>query len=118
VAITRQPRSSVGLRPVEVALGVVRRAGFDDQTSVRLVRTFVSFIIGSMLHEAGTKELDQRPSASDVEALAAALGQAHFTNVPAVLPMLVEHDHDTDFEFGLELLIGAMQSLRTGHGAQ
>ncbi|MGI8814102.1 MAG: TetR/AcrR family transcriptional regulator [Pseudonocardia sp.] len=76
VVITRQPSGSVGLRPVELALGAVRRAGFDDETSVRLVRTFVSFIIGSILHEA------------------------------------VGHDHEGDFEFGLELLIGAMQSLR------
>jgi AcrR family transcriptional regulator len=113
LVITRQPRSSVGLRPVELALGVVRGAGFDDQTSVRLVRTFVSFIMGSMLHEAGLKELDERPPSVDLDAVAGELEETH-ANVRAVLPMLVQHDHDTDFEFGLALLIGAMQGLRDG----
>ncbi len=114
VVITRQPRGPVGLRPVELALGVVRRAGFDDPTSVRLVRTFVSFILGSMLHESGVnaaRMTKANPGPDDLEAFAAGLGDVH-PNVRAVLPLLVEHDHTRDFEFGLELLIGAMQALR------
>lgn len=125
VVITRQPRSSVGLRPVELALGVVRRAGFDDPTSVRLVRTFVSFILGSMLHEAGINAASisaasisaaGRPAPDDLEAFGASLDEVS-PNVRAVLPLLVEHDHTGDFEFGLELLIGAMQVLRAGPDA-
>lgn len=135
LVITRQPRSNVGLRPVELALGVVRRAGFDDQTSVRLVRTVVSFVIGSLMHEAGVDQLaaqpspserpnpserpsasdrpspSEQPSAHDLGAFAASLDEVHYAQVRAVLPMLIEHDHDADFEFGLELLIGAMQTL-------
>ncbi|MGQ0483329.1 MAG: TetR/AcrR family transcriptional regulator [Pseudonocardia sp.] len=147
VAINREPRGSVGLRPVERALAAVRLAGFDDQTSVRLMRTFVAFILGSMLREAGAGELRERPAAEGSAegtrssagqaadttaaddtgddtagddtagddtaadtALAVALRAGHFPHVSAVLPMLVEHDHDADFEFGLELLIGAMRA--------
>jgi len=115
LVITRQPRSTVGLRPVELALGVVRRAGFDDQTAVRLVRTTVSFVIGSLMHEAGVDQLAEQPSGPDLAAFAASLDEAHYAQVRAVLPMLVQHDHDADFEFGLELLVGAMQTLWTNH---
>lgn len=111
LVITRQPRSTVGLRPVELALGVVRRAGFDDQTSVRLVRTVVSFVIGSLMHEAGVDQLAAQPSEPDLAAFAATLDEEHYAQVRAVLPMLVQHDHDAEFEFGLEMLVGAMQTL-------
>jgi AcrR family transcriptional regulator len=111
LVITRQPRSTVGLRPVELALGVVRRAGFDDQTSVRLVRTVVSFVIGSLMHEAGVDQLAAQPSATDLAAFASTLDETHYSQVRAVLPMLVQHDHDAEFEFGLEMLVGAMQTL-------
>jgi hypothetical protein len=47
----------------------------------------------------------------DKATLVAALEQAEYTNVRDLLPVLAEHDHDGDFEFGLELLIGAMESL-------
>ena len=116
LVITRQPRSTVGLRPVELALGVVRRAGFDDQTSVRLVRTVVSFVIGSLMHEAGVDQLAEQPSAPDLAAFATSLDEAHYAQVRAVLPMLIQHDHDAEFEFGLELLIGAMQTLWNNRG--
>jgi Tetracyclin repressor-like, C-terminal domain len=72
----------------------------------------VGFILGSLIHqvsvaEAGTAGLD----AVDKATLVAALEQAEYTNVRDLLPVLAEHDHDGDFEFGLELLIGAMESL-------
>src|SRR5205085_4119441 len=108
VVITRQPSSSVGLLPVELALAAVRKAGFDDRVAVRLVRTFVSFILGHLMHQASVAE---RPEPEDYAELVAALERAHYMNVRDLLPMLAEHDHDSDFEFGLELLIGAMEAL-------
>lgn len=113
VVITRQPRSSVGLHAVEIALAAVRTAGFEDRTAVRLVRTFVSYVLGSLMHEASVAE---RPEPSDIAALTAALDRAHYVHVRDLIGILAEHDHDGDFEFGLELLIGAMEALpRSGH---
>lgn len=108
VVITRQPRSSVGLLPVELALAAVRQAGFDDRVAVRLVRTFVSFILGHLVHQASVA---QRTEPEGRAELIDALERAHYTNVRDLLPMLSEHDHHGDFEFGLELLIGAMEAL-------
>jgi AcrR family transcriptional regulator len=105
LVITRQPRSSVGLHPVDIALGAVRQAGFDGRVAVRLVRTFVSFVLGSLMHEAGSSD----PAIPGE--LRAALDEARYSHVLALLPELSQHDHDGDFEFGLELLISAMEAL-------
>ena len=107
VVITRQPRSAVGLRPVEVALAAARKAGFDGEMAVRLVRTFVSFVLGSLVNEVGVADAGE----VDVSDLAAALDRAGLTNVRDLLPVLTRHDHQRDFEFGVELLISAMAAL-------
>lgn len=112
---TRQPRSTVGLRAVEIALAAVRTAGFEDRTAVRLVRTFVAFVLGSLVHQVGVAEagaagLDPAEGAE----LVRAIEEAGYRHVRDLLPVLTEHDHDGDFEFGLELLIGAMEALRRG----
>jgi AcrR family transcriptional regulator len=111
LVITRQPRSSVGMRPTELVLAAVRRAGFDDRTSVLLVRTFVSFVLGSMMREAGTAEMPAPSKTETLLRLRESLVDAHLTNVMELLPLIAEHDHDQDFEFGLELLISAMAAL-------
>ncbi|HEY2207419.1 MAG TPA: TetR/AcrR family transcriptional regulator [Pseudonocardia sp.] len=108
VVITRQPRSGIGLHPVDIALGATRRAGFDGRVAVRLVRTFVSFVLGSLMHEAGA---DAGEAASYQAALADSLDRDRFTHVVALLPELTELDPDGDFEFGLELLITAMEAM-------
>ncbi|GAA5169865.1 TetR/AcrR family transcriptional regulator C-terminal domain-containing protein [Pseudonocardia eucalypti] len=106
LVITRQPKSSVGLQSMEMALAAVRTAGFDDRTAVQLVRTFVAFVLGSLINEVSVKERGAPPAE-----FASELERAHYTNVRAVLPILMVHDHDSDFEFGLELLISAMAAL-------
>ena len=118
VVITRQPRTTVGLRPVEIALAAVRQAGFDGQVAVRLVRTVVSFVLGSLVNEVGVAEAaGAGVGAVDKAELAEALTRAGYTNVRDLLPVLAEHDHPADFEFGLELLISAAQALPRGSAA-
>jgi AcrR family transcriptional regulator len=117
VVITRQPRSAVGLRPVEVALAAVRKAGFEGEVAVRLVRTFVSFVLGSLVNEVGVAEAGGL-DVPDLDAHAAALEQAGYHHVRELLPVLTRHDHERDFEFGMELLISAMEALARDHGEQ
>jgi AcrR family transcriptional regulator len=104
VVITRHPKSAAGVRPMELALAAVRGAGFDDQTSVLLVRTFISFIRGSLMSEA-------RPTLSNVSEMADSMAGGELRHVRELLPLLAVHDHQGEFEFGLELLISAMSAL-------
>jgi AcrR family transcriptional regulator len=110
VVITRQPRSTTGLHTLEVVLAAVRRAGFDGQAAVRVVRTFEVFILGSLMREASLAERPPpRPEWADE-----VLCDARLPHVRALLPVLLDADHEGDFEFGLELLINAVAALPRG----
>ena len=63
-----------------------------------------------LVHEASQTEARW---ASDGHALVdeAELVAAGLTNVRELLPALAEHDSEADFEFGLELLISALDAL-------
>jgi AcrR family transcriptional regulator len=109
VVIMRQLNSPAGLRPLESALATARAAGFDGRAAVRIMRTFVAYALGSLINEARltrrevNAELNGRPYA-DVDA-------AQFPNIADLAPMLLNFDHEADFEFGLDLLITAVEAL-------
>jgi AcrR family transcriptional regulator len=112
VVIMRQLSSPAGLRPLERALATARAAGFDGVTAVRVMRAFVAYALGTVVNDA---RLDQIRGAAveDRDAYVAGLDPAEFPNVLALAgPLLMERDHEADFEFGLDLLIGAVGALR------
>lgn len=110
VVISRQPNSTAGMRPVELALATARAAGFHGRAAVQVMRAVVNYVLGCLLHEASQTEArwaaDSRPLV-DADELAA----AGLVNVRELLPALAEHDSEADFEFGLELLISALDAL-------
>lgn len=111
LVVTRQPHSAAGLRPVERALATARAAGFEGRAAVLVMRAFVNFALGCLVHEAG--RAGQGWSAQAIEGLT-----DQFVNVRELLGELGAHDPDAEFEFGLEMLISAMAALhRTGTGA-
>jgi AcrR family transcriptional regulator len=110
VVITRQPRSSTGLHALELVLGAVRQAGFDGAAAVRVLRAFEVYILGSLMHEAS---LSESPP-PDAELFAKVLDEGDLPNIRALVPVLIERDFDGDFEFGLDLLIGAVAALPRG----
>jgi AcrR family transcriptional regulator len=107
LVITRQPRSANAVLTLELVLSAVHGAGFTGPTAVRVVRTFEMFILGSLMREASMAEAP----APQLDTMRAALREAGLTNTLALLPVLTEHDHERDFEFGLELLISAVSLL-------
>jgi AcrR family transcriptional regulator len=110
VVISRRPNSTAGLRAVELALATVRAAGFHGSAAVRAMRTVVNYVLGCLLHEASQAEA--RSAGGDQPLIDGdALVAAGLLNVRELLAALAEHDSEADFEFGLELLIGALDAL-------
>jgi AcrR family transcriptional regulator len=109
VVIMRQLNSPTGLRPLESALATARAAGFDGVTAVRITRTFVAYALGSLVNEARLTrreldaELDGQPYAD--------LDATQFPNIADLADTLLRFDHEADFEFGLDLLITAVEAL-------
>lgn len=82
VAVSGRPMSAKVVRPAEAALAILREAGFGGQEADQIVRTFLAYLIGSIMREAGI--------------------------APGLTDELDAHDPEADFEFGLELLVHAV----------
>jgi AcrR family transcriptional regulator len=113
VVVSRPTTSAAGVRPIENALATLHEAGFGGAEAVLIMRSFVGFILGSLLREVGAT-----PALGDPRAnyLAQAAGQpgldpAEFPQVTSLHAELTEHDPDADFEFGLDLLVHAIAAL-------
>ncbi|MCW2904718.1 MAG: transcriptional regulator, TetR family [Streptosporangiaceae bacterium] len=110
VAMTHQIDVPVGLRPTERALALADAAGFDGPTSVRIMRALFAYALGAQMRDIGAaKMLDHLPGDA-VEAMGQ-LDPAEFPHVIALAPDLARYDPEADFEFGLELLISAVDGL-------
>jgi AcrR family transcriptional regulator len=110
LVLTRKVDAPSGMRPVEHALAIAADAGFDGQTSVRIMRALLAYAVGAQLREAGAaKMLYYLPK--NREDLLGFLDPGDFPHVVALQQELLSHDPDTDFEFGLNLLITALETL-------
>lgn len=106
VALSRRPASAKMVRPAEVALATLREAGFEGQEAVRILRTFLAYMMGSLVREVG---IAPGPAdGEDVTGAKAWLRAAEFPNLAELSAELEAHDPEADFEFGLELLVHAV----------
>ncbi|WP_067826190.1 TetR/AcrR family transcriptional regulator [Actinomadura kijaniata] len=100
----------MGMRPAERALALAAEAGFDGPASVRIMRALMAYALGAQMREVGmAKMLDRLPG--DPAESFAALDPAEFPHVVALAPELTRNDAESDFEFGLDLLIAAVENL-------
>lgn len=110
VVLTRKVGAPSAMLPVEHALAVADDAGFDGPTSVRIMRAMMAYAIGAQMREVGAaRMLDYLPE-GDPEPFGT-LDSEWFPHVLALRRELLAHDPDTDFEFGLDLLIHALDAL-------
>ncbi|HTW03167.1 MAG TPA: TetR/AcrR family transcriptional regulator C-terminal domain-containing protein [Streptosporangiaceae bacterium] len=118
VVVSRPINSATAMLPMEHALATLRDAGFSAEDAVRVVRTFIAYIIGSLLREVGVSPGlgPQRPLNQDPAVLSADrplhLNPAEFPQVVGMSDELMNRDHDADFEFGLNLLVNAVAGSR------
>ncbi|WP_214412889.1 TetR/AcrR family transcriptional regulator C-terminal domain-containing protein [Sphaerisporangium fuscum] len=106
VVVSRQLKSTAGLFPVERALSTLREAGFGGEDAVQLLRTFIAYVVGSLLREVGVTPTFAPVHRNDVHL--AVVDPALFPEVSALAPLLGVCDHEQAFEYGLDMLIKAM----------
>jgi AcrR family transcriptional regulator len=114
VVLTRKVDAPSGMRPVEHALAVAAEAGFDGETSVRIMRALLAYAIGAQMREAGAvKMLDylRKDGPNRRSPRLDFLDPAEFPHVVAFQQDLLRHDPETDFEFGLDLLLAAVDAM-------
>jgi len=111
VVVSRPPGSATSVRLAENALATVRAAGFSGPDSVRIVRAFVAFIMGSLLCEVGVAPGLTRGEDDEVTPPALRLQAGQFPQLMDLAAELTEKNPDADFEFGLDLLVHAVAAL-------
>lgn len=108
--VTHSVELPFGIKPIERALAIAGSAGFDGPTSVRIMRAIISYALGAQLRETDmVRMLDYLPP--DPAAAFAELDPKEFPRVTALAKELTAHDPESDFEFGLELFISAIDTL-------
>lgn len=105
LVLTRKIEAPAGLRPAERALAIADAAGFDGVTSVRIMRALLAYALGAQLREVGAAKMLAHPPRIDE------LDPVEFPHVTALGAELVGYDPETDFEFGLDLMLSAMDGL-------
>lgn len=110
VVMTRKVDAPSAMVPVEHALAIADDAGFDGATAVRIMRAMMAYAIGAQMREVGAaKMLDYLPEGADDRF--GFLEPERFPHVLSLRRELLAHDPETDFEFGLDLLIHALDAL-------
>jgi AcrR family transcriptional regulator len=110
IVLTHKIDTPVALRPAERALALAGDAGFDGPTAVRAMRALLAYALGAQMREVGAvKMLDHLEHATT--ATFARLDPERFPHVIALAPELARQDPETDFEFGLDLLIQSLDGL-------
>ena len=111
IVLTHQIGAPVGLRPAERALGLAAAAGFDGETAVRAMRALLAYALGVQMREAGLEKILGHLAETGAGDVGDLVDPDEFPHVTAYGPALVAVDAEADFEFGLDLLIGALDRL-------
>jgi AcrR family transcriptional regulator len=110
IVLTHKIDTPEAVRPAERALALADAAGFDGPTSVRIMRALLAYAMGAQLREIGAVKLLDHLAHAEAGAYAR-LDPERFPRVTALAPELARQDPETDFEFGLDLLIEALDRL-------
>ncbi|WP_084338638.1 TetR/AcrR family transcriptional regulator [Actinomadura oligospora] len=108
VVLTHKVDTPAGLRPAERALAVAAAAGFDGPTSVRAMRALLAYAVGTQMREVRIAETFAHLGTPPGDAFAR-LDPDEFPHVIALASEMGDNDPEADFEFGLDLLITALQ---------
>lgn len=107
LVLTRQLGSFAALGQVEVALSILRDAGFPPDVAVHAMRSVLAFVIGTLLREVSSGPTFGDPA--NVERRRAELTASELSNVVESARHLAGCDHEEEFAFGLDLLVTALE---------
>lgn len=102
---TRRLSSQAGFTTIEAALRNIERAGFRGKIAVGMMRAMVSYLLGTLMREVATSPELGGIALSPYEDV----DTSAFPLSAEVLDELGTYDHDHEFEFGLELMIAALE---------
>jgi AcrR family transcriptional regulator len=105
------------LRPTEIALGILRRAGLSERETIHAFQAIGGYIFGLVMMEVGNVG-PGRPGQAGAEVsgeLSASIA-SDFPCLAQMLPWLAECDMDATFEFGLDLLLEGIRSKTAAGG--
>lgn len=109
LVLTRQLSSPAGLAPVDAVLGILTRAGLSPERAVHAVRAVLAYLVGTLLRETTSGPEFSGADAGAAEQRRADLAGSPFPHVVAAERHLATCDHAAEFEFGLDLLITALE---------
>jgi AcrR family transcriptional regulator len=93
------------MRPVELALSLLRGIGFSSEEAVMAHWTLTGFTMGHVMWQLASPLFDDEGKASHMLDHERALPPTEFPCIVAALPFLEACDMDTAFEFGIDALI-------------
>jgi AcrR family transcriptional regulator len=99
------------IRPTEVALQILRRAGLSESGTVHAFQAIGGYIFGFVMMEIGNVA-PARPGAADVGPALEQLS-SQFPCFAALYPWMAECDMDQTFDFGLDLLLEGIRAKAT-----
>jgi hypothetical protein len=102
---TRRLSSQAGFMTIEAALRNIERAGFRGKVAVGMMRAMVSYLLGTLMREVATSPELGGIALSPYEGV----DTSAFPLSAEVIDELGTYDHDQEFEFGLELMIAALE---------
>ncbi|MFC8664079.1 MULTISPECIES: TetR/AcrR family transcriptional regulator C-terminal domain-containing protein [Streptomyces] len=113
LVLTRPPHSRAALETIRSALAGLTELGLGPQESVRALRSYVSFIYGTIMRELGSAITLSVMDPGQVEERVEEITATGDPLLISVAPHLAVSDHDLEFEYGIELLIAGLAA-RTG----
>jgi AcrR family transcriptional regulator len=102
--------SAQALRPTEIALDILRRAGLSGRDTANAFQAIGGYIFGVVMMEVGNLAPGRHRSAGLTPSDVARSIPPEFPCLAQMLPWLAECDADATFELGLELLLEGIRA--------
>ncbi|HYB24651.1 MAG TPA: TetR/AcrR family transcriptional regulator [Solirubrobacteraceae bacterium] len=113
LALTREAVSDSGIAMTAAVLAVLRRAGFEPDQAVQVLRASMSFLIGALLRELASAPTIGVEATAEAERVA--LLQASPVGVIAeAAEPLAKLDFDREYDFGMQLMLRSIEHVASG----